>query len=158
MPSRLMNARTLRAGRALPLAAFLPFLLTACDMPRDASGTEDGIRQRGSVLLGEVEGVDPDPASRRVLDRAAASLGASVTRIPGHGEELLEALEEGKVDLVFGEFADDSPWAANVHFGEPAGYDGKPAKSQRVPRFAFRNGENGWITRMEDIARGEQAQ
>lgn len=158
MPYRLTDPRTLRARGALPLAALLPFLLTACDMPRDASDTENGIRERGSVLLGEVEGVDPDPASRRALDRAAASLGASVTRVPGHGEELLEALEEGKVDLVFGEFADDSPWAANVHLGEPAGYDGKRAKSQRVPRFAFRNGENGWITRMEDMARRERAQ
>lgn len=131
-------------------------LLHGCDMPRDAAGTEDGIRARGEVLLGEVEGVAPDPASRRALDRAARELGAGVSRISGHGEELLENLEDGKLDLVYGEFADDSPWAAQVHFGQPAGSAPGPGKSERVPRFAFRNGENGWIARMEDAAQ-EQA-
>lgn len=131
-------------------------MLSACDMPRDAAGTENGIRARGTVLLGEVEGAAPDPPSRRALDRAARALGASVTRIPGHGEELLENLEDGKLDLVYGEFADDSPWAAHVHFGQPAGSAEKPGKSERVPRFAFRNGENGWITRMEESAAKEQ--
>lgn len=135
-----------------PLAA----MLYACDMPRDAADTEQGIRERGEVLLGEVEGVEPDPASRRALDRAARALGAGVTRIPGHGEELLENLADGKLDIVYGEFADDSPWAANVHFGQPAGSNDKPGKSERVPRFAFRNGENGWITRVEEAAAQEQ--
>ncbi|MDR7102699.1 hypothetical protein [Croceicoccus sp. BE223] len=144
-----------KAARTILVLPVAP-MLAACGMPHDPAGTEDHIRKRGSVILGEVEGAAPDPASQRQLARAASSLGATVTRIPGHGEELLEGLEEGHFDLVYGEFADDSPWATSVHFGQPATRDGKPGKSERLPRFAFRNGENGWIMRVEDAGRKER--
>ena len=127
-------------------------------MPHDPGGTEVNIRKRGTVILGEVEGAAPDPASRRQLARAASALGATVTRVPGHGEELLTGLEEGHFDIVYGEFADDSPWATHVHFGQPATREGKPGKSERLPRFAFRNGENGWILRVEEAGMKERGQ
>lgn len=132
--------------------------LASCGIPHDPGGTEDNIRKRGTVILGEVEGAAPDPASRRQLARAASALGATVTRVPGHGEELLTGLEEGHFDIVYGEFADDSPWATHVHFGQPATREGKPGKSERLPRFAFRNGENGWILRVEEAGMRERGQ
>lgn len=132
--------------------------LASCGMPHDPGRTEDNIRKRGTVILGEVEGAAPDPASRRQLARAASALGATVTRVPGHGEELLTGLEEGHFDIVYGEFADDSPWATHVHFGQPATREGKPGKSERLPRFAFRNGENGWILRVEEAGMKERGQ
>lgn len=153
MDRRLSSVRS--SARAL-LALPAIFALTACGMPRDPAGTENAIRKRGTVILGAVEGAAPDPASQRQLARAASALGATVTRVPGHGEELLAGLEEGHFDLVYGEFADESPWATHVHFGQPATREGKPGKTERLPRFAFRNGENAWIMRVEDAGLKER--
>lgn len=126
------------------------FALSACaDIPRDPDGTEDRIRARGVIRLGVIEGVDPDPAAERTVRLVARRTNARVERISGHGEELLEGLESDRVDLVYGSFAEDSPWAATVHLGTPPGGPDSPPKSMRVPRFAFRPGENGWIATVE---------
>lgn len=140
--------------KGLLLPIILPAFLSACaDIPRDPGETLERVRERGTIRLGEIEGVEPDPASERVLDRLAQRTGAKVVRIKGHGEELLEGLEEDRIDLVYGRFADDSPWATAVYFGTPPGRPDKPPKSMRVARFAFRLGENGWITKVEEAAK-----
>lgn len=129
-------------------------VLSGCaDIPRDPGETLDRVRERGTIRLGEIEGAEPDPESERTLDRLAQETGARIVRIKGHGEELLEGLEEDRVDLVYGRFADDSPWATAVYFGTPPGGPDKPPKSMRVARFAFRLGENGWITKVEEAAK-----
>lgn len=125
----------------------------ACaDFPRDPAATEHRVRASDTIRLGMVEGAAPDPASEAVLDRLAEATGARVERLPGHGEELLEGLETGDYDLVYGHFADASPWATKVHFGTPPSGPAKPPKSIALPRFAFRMGENGWITEVERAA------
>lgn len=131
----------------------LPLLAACSDLPRDPGETLERVKERGTIRLGVIDGVDPDPAIERVLARVAAKTGARVERIPGHGEELLEALEEDGVDLVYGRFADDSPWATAVFFGQPPGFEGTPPKSMRLPRFAFRLGENGWIATLEEAGK-----
>lgn len=124
--------------------------LSACsDLPRDPEDTSARVRAEKIIRLGEVAGAPKDAAAEAALQRLAVRTGARVERTQGHGEELLEGLEEGKFDLVYGHFADDSPWARHVHFGTPPAGPKHPAKSQRVARFAFRMGENGWLSMVE---------
>lgn len=129
-------------------------VLPSCsDIPKDPDQTLERVKKRGTIRLGDIEGVAPDPASERTLQRLAQATGARVVRIKGHDEELLEGLEEDKVDLVYGRFADDSPWAKAVYFGKPPGGPDSPPKSMRLPRFAFKLGENGWISKAEEAAK-----
>lgn len=135
------------------LVLFTAMALAGCgSIPRDPDNTTRLVREHGVLRVGEIEGAEPDRAARRTLGRVAKRLKARIERVPGHGEELLEALEEGKVDIVYGRFADDSPWATAVYFGEPPGWKREPGDSERAPRFAFRNGENGWISLVEEEA------
>ncbi|WP_394270263.1 hypothetical protein [Qipengyuania sp.] len=126
-------------------------LLTGCArIPADPAETLDRVKERGTIRLGHVSGVEPDQAAEATLARLSARTSAKVVRSSGSGEDLLERLETDNLDLVYGEFADDSPWAQQVYFGTPpAGPDDVPP-SMRVPRFAFRPGENGWITAVEE--------
>ncbi|WP_052761844.1 hypothetical protein [Aurantiacibacter luteus] len=136
------------------VAALGAALLAGCGMPRDPDGTSERVRASRVIRLGEIVGAEPDAQASAALARVARLTGAQVERRQGHGEEMLEALQAGELDLVYGRFADDSPWAAEVYFGEQPGRIGNPGKSERVPRFAFRNGENGWIATVEnEVAR-----
>lgn len=117
--------------------------------PRDPGGTTERIRRSGAILLGEVEGAPRSPEGEAVLAGVAARLDARLVRTAAPGEELLEKLEQGEIDLVYGRFAMKSPWAKHVHFGSPLGGRETVGRDERVPRFAFRHGENGWIMRIE---------
>lgn len=137
-----------------PLVLACAVLAAGCaDLPRDPDGTTERVRATRIIRVGAIDGARPDPATEAVLSTVAAKTGARVERVTGHGEELLERLEGGSLDLVYGHFADDSPWTGHVHFGRPPGAQVAPPKSQRWPRFAFRNGENGWIALVEGAAR-----
>lgn len=126
----------------------------ACaDLPRDPEGTLERVRATHVIRLGEVAGAPEDDAAKATLDRVARANGARIAAVSGHGEELLEALEQGELDLVYGHFAEDSPWATAVHFGKPPGSAAPPPKSQRAARFAFRMGENGWIAAVEEAGK-----
>ncbi|GGD60078.1 hypothetical protein GRI62_00375 [Erythrobacter arachoides] len=124
-------------------------IVAGCGIPLDPGGTTDRVRDDRIIRLGEIAGADPDASVRAALVRVAEATDARIERTPGHAEELLEALEAGRLDLVYGRFAGDSPWATHVHFGKQPGRADAPGKSERVPRFAYRNGENGWITLVE---------
>src|SRR5690606_21856774 len=134
----------LRSAGAIASAAILIGGLAGCaDLPRDPNGTTDRIRRTHEIVLGEVAGAPPSPNAQRVLRRVADRLGARITHVEGHGEDLLTRLEEGRVDLVYGHFAQTSPWARYVHFGPPLGRRRNVGADEHVPRFAFRHGENG---------------
>ena len=136
-----------------PCLAAALFALAGCsDCPRDPDGTLKRVEAAGVIRLGVVSGAAREPAADAAVEHLAARTGARVMRVPGQGEELLEALEDGKLDLVYGHFSDDSPWAAKVHFSAPPAGPDTPPKSQRAARFAFKAGENGWITAVEDAA------
>lgn len=141
------------ASRVAAVFASLALVAGCADRPRDPDGTSERIRDSGAVLMGTIQGAAPSPHAEATLARAAAQLGARVTPMPGPGEELLEKLEKGELDIVYGEFAMKSPWAKNVHFGAPLGPRATVGKDERVPRFVFRHGENGWITLVEQAAR-----
>src|SRR5690606_27027493 len=142
-----------RAG-ALASTVILAAIAAACaDLPRDPEGTTERVRHAHEIVLGEVAGAPLSPGVGRTLDRVAARLDPGVETVSGHGEDLLGRLEKGEVDLVYGHFAASSPWAARVHFGTPLGSRRNIGKDERVPRFAFRNGENGWIALVERATR-----
>jgi hypothetical protein len=128
--------------------------LTACaDLPRDPAETTERVQRTHRIVLGAIDGVQPSPRAEAVLDEIAARLDARIVRVGGHGEKLLDDLEKGKVDLVYGRFAMASPWATHVHFGSPLGRRDDVPEDERAPRFVFRNGENGWIMLVEEAAR-----
>jgi DNA-binding transcriptional LysR family regulator len=131
------------------LALALTLVLAGCDLPRDPERTADNVRSRGVLRLGMVAGEAPDPAAERQLATVARAHAAVVRRRSGPSEALLKALEDGEVDLVFGHFPADSPWAHYVHLGRVPGNLAEPPKDVSAPRFAFRNGENGWIMAVE---------
>ncbi|RXZ64517.1 hypothetical protein [Pelagerythrobacter rhizovicinus] len=135
---------------AIASAAILIAGLAACaELPRDPNGTTERVRRTHAIVLGEIAGAPPSRHAEQVLDRVAGRLGAHVRRVDGHGEDLLKRLEKGEVDLVYGHFAKASPWSRQVHFGTPLGRRRNVDKQEQVPRFAFRNGENGWIALVE---------
>lgn len=144
----------LRSAGTIASAAILIGGIAACtDLPRDPNGTTERIQRTHEIVLGEVAGAPSSPGAERVLGRVAGQLGARVVRVEGHGEDLLTRLQRGEVDLVYGHFAQSSPWARSVHFGTPLGRRRNVGKDEHVPRFAFRHGENGWIALVERAAR-----
>ncbi len=140
------------AGKA-GIMALLALAAACAERPRDPAGTSERIREGGTILLGQIQGAAPSPEAQAALARAGAQLGARVQATSGDGEELLERLEKGELDLVYGEFAKSSPWAKTVHLGTPFGTREQIGKNERAPRFAFRHGENGWIMRVEQAGR-----
>lgn len=142
-----------RGAQSLSIRLFLLTLvalfLSSCDVPRDPELTEQQVRESGVVRLGWVEGTPADPAALAALTRILQATDATAQRVTGDSERLLGELKNGKIDLVYGRFAQQSPWAKEVHFGRALGWRAKPPKHEEVPRFAFRQGENGWIMLVE---------
>lgn len=139
----------MRMIRTFAATALLTALAGCADPPRDPAQTTERVRDSGIVRLGVIAGAPPDARANAAVASVARALGARVERREDHTEELLEALELGELDLVYGHFSDASPWATRVHFGDPPGWGRKAGATETAPRFAFRNGENGWIMRVE---------
>jgi hypothetical protein len=133
-------------------AAGLLALLVGCDgLPRDPEGTLQDIHDSGQIRLGIVQGAAPDAAAQRRLDDITQEFGAEVRVSSADGETLLRELEHGRLHLVYGRFAANSPWRKHVHLGQVPGRAKQPAKDIQAPRFAYRNGENGWIMAVEGV-------
>ena len=141
------------------LIGALALMATACaDLPRDPERTEALVRESGTIRLGWVTGAEPEPAAAAALQKVSSAIGAQVERREGDSEALLADLEDGKIDLVFGAFAMASPWHKKVHLGRALSYRAEPPGHVAAPRFAYRNGENGWIMRVEQAAQKAQTQ
>ncbi len=126
--------------------SFLVLALTGCGtLPRDASGTSERIARTHEMRV-VVLPATPDAApALALLDDYAASHGAKLTRLSGHGEHALHWLEDGKVDVVVGHFAKSSPWQAGIALSKPIARAEPEDKKQPVLRIARRNGENALI-------------
>lgn len=147
----IMSARRTIAG--ILGASLLAALPAGCaEFPRDPERTEALVRQSRTIRIGWVTGAPAEPAAAQVLAAAERATGARGTRREGDSETLLRELEEGKIDLVYGEFAMASPWAKKVHLGRALGWRAEPPKHVAAPRFVYRNGENGWIGLVERAA------
>jgi hypothetical protein len=132
------------------------FLLTAallaagCDsIPADPDGTLERVRGERMFKVGLVASPTPLPdGAANLLQRLSRATGAEAAVERGPAEALLARLEEGELDLVLGEFAEKSPWAAQVTLTEPIAGAGPT-----ILAAAARNGENAWIALVHREAR-----
>lgn len=135
-------------------ALALPILLSACaDYPRDIEGTSDAINGRKNMRIGIVAGPTSDTARRQAFIAELARItGARPLQVTGSAEPLLLDLTSGKLDLVIGEFAKDTPWIDKVAILEPIASRmvGKD-EIDLVP--IARNGENRWVITLETAVR-----
>ncbi len=135
---------------ALLLAAVL--LFGGCDsIPADPDGTLDRVRAerrlRVGIIASSAAPLAPDRA-RDLLARLSRATGARPELEQGPAEPLLTRLEEGGLDLVVGEFARKSPWAAQVTLTDPIAANGPT-----ILAAAARHGENAWIALVHREAR-----
>lgn len=138
----------------ISLFLIAPLALVSCaDIPRDPERTEALVRETGVIRLGWVSGAAPDEAASRALGKLSAQTGASVELHEGESDAVLSDLKNGKLDLVYGHFPQSSPWSKEVHFGQALGWRAQAPKHEHVPRFAMRNGENGWVMLVAEASR-----
>jgi hypothetical protein len=130
--------------------------LGACDSyPRDVEGTLAAVKRDKVIHVGIVS-ARMSPQAQAVatayLQRVGAATGARPAFTAGSTEPLLAELEQGKLDLVIGDFAVDTPWITDVSVLEPIA-------SYRVGKRDFglspvaRNGENAWIMLLQRAVR-----
>lgn len=140
--------------KVLALICVLSALAGCSALPRDPDGTLDRVRDSGMMKVGIVEtpgAALPAPA-RALLARLSAATGAKPQLMPGAAEPLLMALEAGKLDLVVGNFAHDTPWTQRVALSPPLAVRG--AKEMRIDLIAaMPPGENRWIMLVENSVR-----
>lgn len=127
-------------------------LLAGCDaIPADPHGTLERVRGERRFRVGMIAsgpaGLAPE-RSRALLNRLSQATGALPSVEHGAAETMLTRLEEGGLDLVVGEFAEQSPWAAQVALTEPIASEGNT-----ILAAAARNGENAWISLVHREAR-----
>jgi ABC-type amino acid transport substrate-binding protein len=135
---------------SLSLAAAL--LLAGCgSIPADPDDSLERIRGEGRFSVGLIGSGPSAPApegAEALLGRLSRATGARPAVEHGSAEALLSRLEEGGLDLVIGEFAEQSPWAARVTLSEPIA-----AQGRTMLAAAARNGENAWIALVHREAR-----
>lgn len=140
--------------RKWPIALFAA--LAACGAyPRDTAGTLDRIERTHEIRVGLASGTQDLAAAKIFVSRLERATGAK-SRAKSEGiEALIAQLNAGDLDLVIGDVAIDSPWAADVAVIEPL-------TKRRVGRSTLglspivRNGENRWIGFLERQARGSE--
>jgi polar amino acid transport system substrate-binding protein len=122
---KALNEHAHACARALWIVAILG-CLTACGLPRDASGSLARIRgdtmRVGAVIdtpwvtdsAGALGGIEPG-----LVRTLAQQLGATVEWVRGGESELLPALHDRALDLVIGGLTASSPWKKQVAFTRP---------------------------------------
>ncbi len=135
------------------IALGIALACAGCNYPRDPEGTTGRVRSSGTIRVGLAEIAPPDELSARrflaAMERASGGR-AQLERAPA--ETLLARLEAGKLDLVLGDFAEDSPWIDDAALMEPLT---RRIVGERVVGLApvARNGENEWIGLVERTVR-----
>ncbi len=129
-------------------------MAAGCDaIPADPDGSLERIRGERLFKVGLIASHSPPPdGAADLLRRLSRATGAEAALERGAAEALLTRLEEGELDLVLGEFAEKSPWAAQVTLTEPIG-----PKGATILAAAARNGENAWIALVHREARAAAA-
>lgn len=110
-------------SRPVLLAVVFALLLAGCAaIPRDPQGTIDRVRETGVLRAGaspsrERVQVDGDRVSGTEADLVsgfARTLGAQVRWRIGGEQELVEAMEEGELDVLAGGLTVQSPWSDKI--------------------------------------------
>ena len=146
--------------RAVHVLIAFTVLLAGCDSyPRDIEGTTKRVESEKVIRVGLVAG-DVEQRNRRLirlyLQRLASATGATPQIITGAQEPMLVRLEDGRLDLVIGVVAADSPWVADVALVEPLSEHDLAGRTVGLSPIA-RNGENRWIMLLEREARDLKA-
>lgn len=129
--------------------------LSACaNFPTDPDGTLDRVRSAHVFRVGIIAGSWAGP-QRPFLAGLSNATGARPHIFLGPAETLLTDLEAGKLDLVLGTVAPDSPWAAEVAFLQPIGEQPGTRRLLLIPMA--KKGENAWIMLLERQARAIRA-
>ena len=148
------------AATAAVMAATLMGALTGCGLPVDPQGTLDridaGLLRAGaspSVGLVEVAGDAVDGPLAEVVEDFARERGARVEWTVGSEEELVDALEAGKLDLAIGGMTDATPWADRASVTRS--YPQLDAAGGRSVVFLLPLGENATQSALERFVDGE---
>jgi hypothetical protein len=124
-----------------------------CHYPRDIGGTADTVRKNGTIRIGLAPSEQSeDAAARRFVSALERATDARARFERAPAEALLARLETGDLDLVLGDFAEDSPWLDDAALIEPLS---RRIVGERVIGLApvARNGENAWIGLVERTVR-----
>lgn len=125
--------------------ALLMLILVGCDdFPNDIAGTMKGVTEKGVLHAGMIADGPAEANERSLVQQVAQAVGVKAELDAGSAETLLRRLEEGKLDLVVGEFAKATPWGARVAF-TPSPRAKSPPSHEPVLRAAVRLGENRWL-------------
>jgi len=151
--------------QALAAATAATMALTGCGMqfPRDPEGTLE--RVRGDVLrVGATEhrpyvelddAGEPTGSEPALVQRFAERLDADIAWETGSEAELLDALEQGELDLVIGGFLHDTPWAergaTTRPYVEEQTADGSTDKHVMITPM----GENAFLVELETFLHEE---
>ncbi|HYD08051.1 MAG TPA: hypothetical protein VEC60_20110 [Reyranella sp.] len=144
-----------RAMRWWPIA--LVAAAAACaDYPRDIDGTLDRIRESRVLRVGATLAPDDVDLAQDYVSRLERATGARATMSAGPAEQQIALLEAGELDLVIGDFAEDSPWLTEVAVIEPLN---ERVVGDRMVGLApvAANGENRWIMLLEREVRNLRA-
>ena len=95
---------------------------SCAELPKDQSGTIDGIRKTGRMRVGLIESPpwvirtngEPAGAEVELIKQFASELGAQPEWHWGGEENLLGALEKYELDVVVGGISDQTPWSKRV--------------------------------------------
>ena len=123
-------------------------LLAGCSsFPQDAEGTLDRVGRDRAFRVGLIAGGAGRETIAPFVHAVEAETGARATLVEGPAEALLLDLEDGRIDLVLGETAPESPWQDQVAFIEPL----RKSRDKRQLQLSAiaRNGENAWIMLLE---------
>lgn len=126
----------------------------ACsNYPRDIDGTFDRITDQHTIRVGYATLTPAQTAlANGFVNRLESATGAHAMLTVGPGERQLALLEAGKLDLVLGEFAEDSPWLGDVALIEPLTRHRSGDRTLGLAPVAA-NGENRWIMLLERTVR-----
>ncbi len=148
----LTQSRHLPQGTDKLGALGLVILLAACsNIPTDPNGTAEQILRLRSFDVGIVSGSNPEETAV-IVERIEKITGASARLRREETSLLTDQLEKGKIDLIIGSFAKNSPLKKTVTFSAAIG-NRKVPSDQPVTRAGMAPGENRWIMLVEKAVR-----
>jgi hypothetical protein len=122
------------------------------------AGTLDRIEQSRTFRVGFTSlRKEDEPAALGLIVRLEQATGARAQLDAGTTEAQLARLEHGELDLVIGEFAEDSPWLTPVAMLEPLTSRAVGTRKLGLSPVAP-NGENRWIGLVEREIRNTAAE
>jgi hypothetical protein len=134
-----------------PAALFAVFAaslsgLSGCDLPKDQRGTSKAIAasQEIHAAFAASEALEQEHAWLAAL---VEETGAKAIVVSGETHALIEALNQGEIDLLIGLPA-DTPFKKKLGRSRP--YD-PPDGSKRKRVWAVRPGENAWLYTVDRV-------